>query len=58
METLGSPLNEYNDWGESWPIDFDLDGDMDLVFRYPQRFFEGYGASPKWRTVENKLIDE
>ena len=58
FEKYTLPLNEVNDWGESWPIDYDLDGDIDLVFRYPLRYYEGYFESPKWRTVENKLIDK
>ncbi len=59
FEKYPLPLNEYDDWGGgTWPVDYDLDGDIDLVLRYPLRFYDGYDEFPKWRTLENKLIDD
>ena len=44
--------------GGTWPIDYDLDGDIDIVSREFLTYDEyGSSSAPSWRIIENKLVD-
>ncbi|KZX58354.1 hypothetical protein A3709_02525 [Halioglobus sp. HI00S01] len=44
--------------GGTWPVDYDLDGDLDIVSREFLTYDEyGASSSPTWRIIENKLVD-